>query len=228
MHLKKQFILPLLFLFAVFYAGRVHAQESLVADVSYTYLQKLIDTAKKYYPQVRIKATQIDIARTSYHQSKTSWLDVVTPSYLYNPDRSTNLVQPVATNSYQLALTVNLGSIISKPFLIHNARQAMNVAKLEQDEYILQLTAQVKKFYFAYLSAQAELRMRLKSAQDAQSNAGQMKYKYEKGETTLTDYSEVLTALSNQNSYRIQAEVAVLSAKADLEAIVGKRLEDIK
>lgn len=228
MHKKQQLIVPLLLLFTVFFTGTLHAQESFIPDISYNYLQKLIDTAKKYYPEVKVRAAQTDIARTSYHQSKTSWLDIITPSYLYNPDKSTNLVTPVAFNSYQLAVTVNLGTIIAKPFLIHNAKQAMNIARLQQEEYNTVLTVQVKKLYFAYLSAQAELRMRLKSVQDAQSNAGQMKYKYEKGETTLADYNSVLVTLSTQNAFRIEGELAVFNAKLDLEQVVGKKLEDIK
>jgi outer membrane protein TolC len=226
MHKKLKFLLTVSFV--LIFAGGLRAQESFIPDISYPYLQKLIDTAKKYYPEVKIKATQTAIARTSYNQSKTSWFDIITPSYLYNPDKSSNLITPTAFNSYQLAVTVNLGSIIAKPFLIHNAKQAVEVAKLQQDEYDLTIEAQVKRLYFTYLETQADLRLRTKAILDAQANVSQLKYKFEKGEGTLSDYNSALTALYTQSAYRIQGELAVYNAKVSLEEFVGKKLEDIK
>lgn len=218
------------FLFVLLFACKAHAQEqdSFIQDVSYPYLQKLIDTAKKYYPEVKIRATQKDIATTSYHQSQLSWFDIVTPSYLYNPDRSTNLITPTAFNSYQLAITVNIGTLIAKPFIIKNAHQAVKVAKLQQDEYNLTLEATVKRLYFAYLEAQGELRLRSKAILDAQTNVNQLKYKFEKNEVTLSEYNAALTSYYTQGAYKIQGELNVFNAKVNLEEYLGKKLEDIK
>ena len=219
----------LLLLFALFFAGKACAQEdSFIQDVSYPYLQKLIDTAKKYYPEVKIKATQKEIAATSYHQSQLSWFDIITPSYLYNPDRSTNLITPTAFNSYQLAVTVNIGTLISKPFIIKNARQAVKVAKLQQDEYNLTIEAQVKHLYFAYLEAQGELRLRSRAILEAQANVNQLKYKFEKNEVTPSEYNAALTTYYAKGAYKIQGELNVFNAKVDLEEYLGKKLEDIK
>lgn len=226
MHRKIHFLFP--FLFVLLFAGSLHAQDSFIPDVSYPYLQKLIDTAKKYYPEVQIKATQTAIANTTYHQTQLSWFDIITPSYLYNPDRSTNLITPTAFNSYQLAITVNIGTLIAKPFLIKNAHQAVRVTKLQQDEYNLTIEAQVKRLYFSYLGAQADLRLRIKAVQDAQANSNQLKYKFEKGETTFTDYNAAQVTLYQEGAYRIQGEIAVFNAKVSLEEIVGRKLEDIK
>lgn len=227
MHKRIQLLFP--FLFVLFFVSQARAQEdSFIQDVSYPYLQKLIDTTKKYYPEVKIRATQKDIATTSYHQSQLSWFDIVTPSYLYNPDRSTNLITPTAFNSYQLAVTVNIGTLISKPFIIKNARQAVKVAKLQQDEYNLTLEATVKRLYFAYLEAQGELRLRSKAILDAQTNVNQLKYKFEKNEATLSEYNAALTSYYTQGAYKIQGELAVFNAKVNLEEYVGRKLEDIK
>lgn len=228
MHKKVKFLLPVLLIVA--FAANLHAQDqdSFIQDVSYPYLQKLIDTAKKYYPEVKVRETQKQIATTSYHQSQLSWFDIITPSYLYNPDRSTNLITPTAFNSYQLAVTVNIGTLIAKPFLIKNAKQAVKVAQLQQDEYNLTIEAQVKRLYFGYLSAQADLRLRSKAILDAQSNVSQLKYKFEKGETTFTEYNGALTSFYTQGAYKIQGELAVFNAKVSLEEFVGKKLEDIK
>jgi outer membrane protein TolC len=238
MHRKPLLIIT--FLSALFITGNLYAQteppaapftpapDSFVSDISYPYLQKLIDTAKKNYPEVRLRQKQISIARTSYHQAQVSWFDIVTPSYLYNPSQSTNLITPIAANSYQLAITINLGSLIAKPYIIHNAKQAVDVAIYQQQEYILALEANVKKLYFTYLGLQADLRLRSKAEQDAGINVNLMKYKFTKGEATLKDYNDALMIQYTQVSYRIQGELAVFNAKVNLEEIVGKKLEDIK
>lgn len=223
---KKLLLLPILFI--AFFTSGAHAQDSMIPDVRYDYLQKLIDTAKKNYPELKVRQTQTSIARTSYNQAKTSWLDIITPSYLYNPSQSTNLVNPIATNSYQLAITINLGTFIAKPFVIHNAHQAVKVAQLQEQEYMLTLEVQVKTRYFTYLGALANLRSLSKSVQDANNNSELLKHKYENAETTLAEYSQALSIYYTQNSSKILGEQAVLIAKASLEELVGKRLEDIK
>ena len=222
--------LPILtvFLFALFFTGKLYAQDTWVSEINTVYLQKLIDTAKKYYPEVKIRTTQIGIARTTYHQANVSWFDVITPSYLYNPSQSTNLANPIAANSFQLAVTVNIGSLIAKPFIIHNAKQAVEVATYQKQEYMLALEANIKKLYYAYLMAQQDLRTRLRAEQDAAANVKQMKYKFENAGATLKDYNDALVITYTQTSYRNQGELAVFNAKVSLEELVGRKLEDIK
>lgn len=226
MHTKLK--LPITFLFVLFFTAKLYAQESFIPDINPVYLQKLIDTAKKYYPEVRVRNKQVDIASTTYHQAQTSWLDIITPSYLYNPSQSTNLITPIAANSYQLAITVNLGTLIAKPFIIHNAKQAVDVATYQKQEYMLSLEANVKRFYYAYLEALADLRLRSRAEQDAGANVKQMKQKFEKAEASLKDYNDALVIMYTQTSYRNQGELAVFNAKVSLEELVGKKLEDIK
>jgi outer membrane protein TolC len=218
---KKLLLLPVLFICV--FAGRLHAQESFVPDISYPYLQKLIDTAKKYYIPIKMKATQTNMARTTYHQTQTSWVDVITPSYVYNPQRSVYLL-----NGYQIALTVNLGTLIAKPFLIHNAHQAVKIAQLDEEMLNTTIEAMVKRLYFAYIEAKANLRILTKAALDAQSNAEQLKYKYEKVEVTLAEYSGAQALVYSQNTNKLMGELSFFNAKVGLEEVVGKRLEDIK
>ena len=225
MHRK---ILLTAILFALFFTGKLYAQDSWVPEINTVYLQKLIDTAKKYYPEVKVRSTQIAIATTSYHQANVSWFDIITPSYLYNPSQSTNLITPIAANSYQLAITVNIGNLLAKPFVIHNAKQAVEVATYQKQEYMLALEANVKKLYYTYLMAQQDLRTRLRAEQDAAANVKQMKYKFENAGATLKDYNDALVITYTQTSYRNQGELAVFNAKVGLEELVGRKLEDIK
>lgn len=175
MNKHKQLLLTILVIF--FLTGNLLAQgtkstaainvgESFSSDISYPFLQKLVDTAKKYYPQVKIKAAQIGIAQTAYHQLKISWLDAIsiTPSYVYNPGNSINLFNTTGSsttffNGYQIAFSVSLGSLIAKPYLAHIAKQNVSVAELQQQEYNVTIEAQVKRLYITYLAAQANLQI---------------------------------------------------------------------
>ena len=244
MTINTKRLLPIIF--TLLFSGSICAQnnrtmpgttvgESFAGDVSYQFLQKLIDTAKKYYPEVKIKAAQAGIAKTSYHQAKAAWFDAIsiTPSYIYNPGNSINLFNTTGSsttffNGYQIAFSISLGSLISKPYLTHNAKQNLEVYELQQQEYNLSIEAQVKHLYFGYLQAAASLRLLTHAVQDAQINVEQVKHRYEEVSTTLTEYNTALTQLTTQNVGKLTAELAFYNAKVSLEEILGKRLEDIK
>ena len=124
--------------------------------------------------------------------------------------------------------TVSLGSLFERPYTIHNARENVKVAELEQQEYNLTIEAQVKRFYFAYIEAQADLRNKVNAVLDAGTAVKQLKYSYDKGEITYIIYNQALTNQYNQSAYRLQAELAVFTAKTNLEELLGDKLESIK
>jgi outer membrane protein TolC len=226
MNNKHKFIC--LSLFVLIFAGNTYAQESMFHDLSYPYLEKLIATAKKNYPQMKVLQNQVDVARTTFHQSSFTWFDGFSASYIYSPESAVNLTQPVIFKGYQLVATISLGTLFEKPYTIHNARIAVKIAEEEQEQYNLTIEAQIKRFYFAYLEAQADLRNKVNAVQDATTAVNQLKHTFDKGETTYTVYSEALTNLYNQNSFRVQAELAVFTAKTNLEELLGTKLESIK
>jgi outer membrane protein TolC len=215
-----------LFLFIL--AGTTYAQETMFQDLSYPYLEKLIATAKKNYPQMKVQQDQVDVARSTYHQSNFTWLDAFTASYIYSPQSAINATQPVIFKGYQLVATVSLGSLFERPYTIHNAKIAVKIAEEQQAEYSLTIEAQVKQYYFAYVEAQADLRNKVNAVQDAATAVNQLKHTFEKGEATFEVYNQALTNLYYQNSFRLQAELAVFTAKTNLEQYLGTKLESIK
>jgi outer membrane protein TolC len=216
-------------LLSLIFTTRLHAQAtSFIADVNYPYLEKLIATAKKNFPEIKVHQSQVNLAKTNYNGSKVSWLDVFTASYIYQPKNSQNLLQPTIFNGYQLSVSVNIGQFFTKPYAIHAAKETYNIAKAQQSGYLLNLEAQVKRLYFTYLAAQAEIRLRSGAVIDAETAVGQLKYAFQKNETTFLVYNEALINLYNQNGFKVQAELAMLTAKANLEEILGVKLEEVK
>jgi len=120
--MKKSVILIYSCLLLIIPVSRTFAQESIMNDVSYPFLDKLIATAKQNYPLVKIKQEQVLIARNTYSISKKSWFDFLSFSYIYSPQTNINLA---ATNvfasifqGYQVAISLNIKSLFEKPFLI--------------------------------------------------------------------------------------------------------------
>lgn len=217
-------------LFILTFTCNVYAQETLFNDLSYPYLEKLIAAAKSNYPQAKILQNQTNIAKSTFHQSNFGWLDAFSASYIYSPQGSTttSATNPIIFNGLQLVATVSLGSLFERPYTIHNAREAVNIAQEQQDEYNLTIEAQVKRFYFAYIAAQAQLRSTVNAVLDATTAVKQLKYSFEKGETTFEVYNLALTTLYSQNAFRVQAELALFTAKTNLEEYLGAKLESIK
>lgn len=217
-------------LFITTFAANIYAQETIFQDLSYPYLEKLIAAAKTNYPQVKVLQEQVNIARSTFHQSNFGWLDAFSASYIYSPQgrTTTSATNPIIFNGLQLVATVSLGSLFERPYTIHNARESLKVAEAQQEQYLLTIEAQIKRFYFAYLEAQADLRNKVNAVQDATTAVSQIKHTFGKGETTFQVYNEALTNLYNQNSFRLQAELAVFTAKTNLEELLGAKLESIK
>ncbi|RFZ84547.1 hypothetical protein DYU05_02710 [Mucilaginibacter terrenus] len=227
MYIKLKLFVVVLF-FGLICSLSLRAQETMINDINYQYLEKLIATAKKNYPQVKLMESNLVIAKTGVSQATVGWLDAFTASYIYSPRNSLNLITPNIFNGYQLSISVNIGQFLRKPFAVKSAKESVNIARYQKEEYDLSLTAQVKRLYFSYLSAQAELRLRSGAIVDGETAVKQLKYSFQKGETTFQTYNEALTSLYQQGGYKVQAELSLLTAKTNLEELLGVKLEDIK
>ncbi|HEY4326091.1 MAG TPA: TolC family protein [Mucilaginibacter sp.] len=225
MNNKIKFFFLLIFLLS---ASKIYAQETMFQDLSYTYLEKLIAAAKKNYPHMKAMDHQVNIAKGTFHQSNFGWLEAFSAGYIYNPQGYLNYHNPTLDRGYQLLASVNLGQLFERPYTIHNAREAVVVAEQQKEEYTLALEAQVKRSYFAYIEAQAELRSRVNAVTDATNAVKNLKHNFEKGETSFQVYNEAVTNLNNQNAFRLQAELAVFTAKTNIEELIGDKLESIK
>jgi outer membrane protein TolC len=226
--MNRNIVVACFLLTITLFSRQVCAQETFINTVNMAYLDKLIATAKKNYPEVKARQSQVKIARSTYNQTKFAWLDGLTASYIYSPQNLVNQARPTIFKGYQLAITLNIGQILKNPSITSAANESYKIAQYQQAEYMLNLEAQVKKFYFAYLAAMAELRLRSGAVTDAGTAVKQLKYAFQKGETTFQIYNEQLTTYYNQNAFMLQAELATWTAKTNLEELLGIKLEDIK
>ena len=199
----------------------------MLPDVSNSFLNKLIDTAKKYYPRVRSFDHRMNISMDNIKKAQISWFDLFTFSYLYSPNNSSTIVNPSTLNGYQFGVFFNIGNLLTKPHNIKQARDELAITKLQQEEYMLNITAEVKSRYYRYIQFVTLLKMRTLAAIDAENLVKMMKYKFEKSEETFEDYNRAITSYNDRRQSIIQSESDVLTAKSFLEEMIGKKLEEI-
>ncbi|MEI6584908.1 MAG: TolC family protein [Sediminibacterium sp.] len=223
---NRLFKLVVLLLF-FFSAYNLSAQESMMQDISNPFLAKLIDTATKYYPQVKVLQRRMNIAEINLRKTKLSWYDVLSVSAYYSPTNSSNINMPTLTG-FQVGFNVNIAALIQKPFLIKVAKEDVEISKLGQQEYTILLASDVKTRYIKYVQSATILRIQTGIAIEAESVLKDIRYKFEKGETIFENYSKALVFMSDNKKSVIDAESNFLVAKTSLETIIGKKLSEIQ
>jgi outer membrane protein TolC len=203
-------------------------QESILQDIDYPLLQKLVQTARDNYPKVKQLNHRILAGQAVVASARAAWFDILGFSYLYSPNNSTTLVNPSLFNGYQIGVSINLGNILQKGPNIRRAREELYMAQEEKAEYLLNLAALVKQRYYVYVQQLAVIRLRTNTVMDIEGSVKELRYKYEKGEAELSAYNQALTSLADQTNSKIAAETSFLIAKSSLEELLGKPLEEIK
>lgn len=200
---------------------------TLIQELSYPFLEKLIFTAKQNYPRVKTFDRRVNIAYMNLQRSKLSWFDFFTFSAFYSPNTSVTLTNQTLTG-VQVGLFINIASIIQKPIVVKTSKEELAIAKLAADEYMLTIEADVKARYFRYMKSVTTLRVRNQVLIDVEALYKQVKYKFERGEATFENYNTSMIQLARQKQDIIEAEADVLITKSALEELVGIKLEEVK
>jgi len=220
-----------IFLFALFfysYSTKAQIQESMMTDVSYVFLEKLIATAKENYPRVHTFRSREAIAKSIITSEKSAWLDGLSFSYIYQPNNTLNIINPSFFNGYQVALQFSVNSLFQKSGAVKQAKEGLKLVNYEEDEYYLTLETQVKSRYFTYVQSLISLRLQNKAYADAQSLNKDIINKHSKGEVTFSDFLQAQLALNSSMQGKIGAESNFLTAKASLEELLTKKIEEVQ
>lgn len=220
---------------------KASAQESIIGDINYGTLEKYIAAAKDYFPKRKILSTQEQISKIGITTATLSYLDIFSANYFYRPNgeaASATSTTPIAGqagstnvvigNGITYGITLNLGQFLTKPFAVKRAKIEYKVAKLQSDDFLITLVGDVKRRYYAYIQSLKELKIRTQTVQDNISVAATARRKFEKGEIQIDTFNASRIILADANTQQIQAEVNYLTAKDNLEEIIGQKLTDIK
>lgn len=234
---NKYRVLPLiLILFTVCclaIPGQLKAQEnSVLAEYSPLYLEKLIATAKENYPRLKSFDSQVNSAKADLSTVKASWLDPFSFQYVTRSNQTNtnavNLTTADILSGYQFGVSINPGSLLQKPSQVKKAKELIKVAEANLAEYHLQLESEVKRRYFLYLQNKKSLTTTTNALLDAESNLKNLRIKYERAEVPFEQYNVASVAFNDAALNKIQVEAGLLMAKAALEELTVRKLEEIK
>ncbi len=205
-----------------------NAQESMIPDVSYLFLERVLATAKENYPILKQYKIQEEIGELRVAHQKLDWLTPVNFSYVSQPNNTINFIDPRFFTGYQLGININLGDILQKPNNVKTVKKELELTQRMTDQYNNNLELEVKKRYFTYIQQLNNVKLYTKSLQDAQGLLNDLKVRYERGEVTFQLYSEGLISFSTISQSKIESEAGLLIGKAALEELTVTKLEDIK
>ena len=228
--IKRKTLVVIFTVFILLGATSAKAQEtseSIVDEVSYVFVEKLIAMAKENYPRLKAHNSHVRIAENAVTSAKLSWFAPLSLSYVYSPSNTLNLANPTFFSGYQIGFNVNLGSLLQTPASIKQTKEELKINKYEREEYLLELNTTVKTRYFNYLRTVKALKINKQDALNAHNILTMIKYKYEKGEATLEEYTNAASMHANLISSKLEMEVNFLVAKAELEELIGVKLEAI-
>lgn len=203
------------------------AQESMLPDISYPLLEKLVFTARQNYPRVKANQTRINVANLRIQQAQLSWFDFLSFSAFYSPSSAQNITGGSLTGT-QFGFFMNLGVLFQKPNTVKIAREESQLAQHTYQEYLLTIESEVKQRYFRYVQQNALLRVAHANSIDVDNVFKVLKVRFEKGEESFENFSRVVTQLTEAKQRIVDAEASLLITKTSLEELVGKKLEEVK
>ncbi|WP_113660616.1 TolC family protein [Pedobacter nanyangensis] len=226
MTVKRLFIL----LFFVAINVQVKAQDDIASQINPPQLQKYVDLAKEYYPKRKMYRASELSAKAKIGVAKAGYLESMNVSYFYRPDNAAivDTTNPYSINGFQFGVYLNLGLFFRTPSLVKQAREEYNAASYLTKEYDILLETEVKQRYFEYLQWLSDLKVKNQAYLDNKTSSDGLRYKFEKGEVSLDVYTKAKSLTSISSSEKLQAELNMLKAKNSLEALIGKKLEEVK
>lgn len=218
------------FLFSFIGLLSLYAQDNIVSQINGQQLQKYIDLAKQNYPKRQMfKASELS-AKAKIGAASAGYLESVNLSYFYRPDDASiiNASNPYSINGFQLGVYLNLGMLFRTPALVKQAKQEYNAASSQSKEYDILLESEVKQKYYEYLRWLNDLKIRSEAYIDNKAASDGLKFKFQKGEVSLDEYSKAKSLTTTSASEKLNAELNLLRTKDSLEALIGKTLEEAK
>lgn len=224
----------LLFVFILFCSIAVNAQESIIGTVDNSLLEKYIELAKQNYPRKKIIEAREIQAKSTLTESQLSYLDMINANYYWSPKRRDDGVGGVAENGqlvqrgFLAGVSLNLGSIISRPSRVKAAKANYLAAQAETHEYYTNLVTEVKTRYYDYLLTKKQLELNNLASQNSKTIFADVRLKFEKGQISVDQYTVAKSAADQAEAATLASEVAYLKAKNALEDLIGAKLENVR
>lgn len=225
--------------FTILFAVSSYGQEVIIKDINDPLLSKYVDLAIKNFPRKKAFDASVERAKAQVSIAALGILDIFNAGYYYRPENQQGVsvvpgggVSPgtgsLVTQGFQAGVTINLGTLLSKPAVIKAAKADYKLAVEQSNEYNTTLATEVKGRYYDFLAAKKQLELRALAARDLKSNLNNAQVQFQNGQTTIEAYTIAKNASIESEALALTAEVTFLKAKNALEDIIGVKLETVK
>jgi outer membrane protein TolC len=165
----------------------------------------------------------IDIAAAKEKLTYWEWLKDAQVSFNLNEG---NLVSNESTENiffprYNLGLSLNLGSIASRPTQTRIAKEEKKIAELEEQQQMLKVRREVLSRYEDYELAVEILKSKTNAAQEAEDAYNFISEKFKNGKVEFQDYNTASVSYHNANEALAEAKAQVKKSTLALEELIG-------
>lgn len=195
--------------------------------------ERLVQLAWKNNPNSAIAINNTEIGEFDLKKSQWSWLNHINIQGNLNEftinGRDSNDPQNRSNfyPRYNFGISFSLGTFATRPLDVKMAREKLQNDGEAVKRLKLQIRADVLRRYTLYKTTKELYDLQVESLNDLEAKFLLTKSKFERGETTLNDYTSVKERYDGQRARNISAQNTYLQAKYDLEELLGLKIEEV-
>lgn len=229
----KKILLLLLLAVNMSFAQSFRANEIIPSSksVNLEYEEKLVLIAWNNYPENEVLQREVNIALDEVKKAQWTWADIVTVSgnineFTIDPpsDELANRFFP----RYNFGATLKLSMLGQTPAEIRQAKEQLKISEAKVNTQKLNIRATVLRSYRTYVMYKELLQLQTETTEDAYSAYALAEQQFKNGNTTLEEYNLSLDNYNQKKKDRIVAENQYITAKINLEELLGVSLESIR
>lgn len=204
------------------------------AGTTTDFAEKLVRLSWVNYPGNKAVEANIDIAEQELVIARWSWLNRITVSGNLNEFTLTGGGpseiggRAILYPRYNIGITLSPGMIFQLPAETKRAKESLNIAQYNVNEQKLLVRKAVLQRYQEYLMHKQILEMESNMLESVKTEFQIKEDRFKKGHVMLVDYNESASLYMAQQRQKLQAETNYISAKLELESLIGMRLEDVR
>ena len=203
--------------------------------------ERLVQIAWRNNPENKVLLKEADIAALEVSRAKVDWMNNIRLSGNLNEYSSRRLLDDLngATVEedaignrffpiYNFSVTLPLGIFFTNPKNTKIARENYGIAQNNIDARKLALRATVLTLYQEYVMEKELLEIQTGITENQYAQYLLAKQQFEDGEVTVEKFETAQLQYNMQRMNSVRAERNFLTAKLQLEEVLGVRLEDIR
>lgn len=191
--------------------------------------EKLVQLAWKNHPSSKIVRTNLDIADQNVKMASFSWAKDVRAQFNINEGNiDPPEDRPLFFPRYNFQVNLSLGTFLLTSKEVKLAKEDYKLAQSQVNQQKLQLRRDVLTKYQKYLMTKNLFQIENEITEEEYAKYLLAEQQFKDGTISIDLYNESLRAYNTQRMKKITAENNFVTAKLDVEEMIGMHIEDVK